>query len=448
MTTGIIDLDRIRNKALELELKTEEELERMSDKAILHLIFLPGFSTADKIGGISGRGVGMDVVKTGIEKLGGSFDIDAVFGQGVNILLRLPLTLAIIPSLVVTSGNELFAIPQANLQELFCLYDRDVRDKIERADDQEVYRLRKHLLPIVRLPEILRRPDRFTRDIRAGIARKHQKNQDELYLTNLSAGSNIGGGQSIEEQGEVNDNIISGSGDSQFSQSLNCVVLKADGNNYGLIVDEIRGTEEIVVKPIHRSLQSLDIYSGVTIMGNGKSALILDAEGIARHAGVVMDIAEQNGDKEDQAGETSTVLLFKSGKTEQLAAPLPLLRRIEPIRMDDVELIGNREFITVQGTSTLVLRLDQTLNISQVAEQQEMFLIIPRDVPHPVGFLISSLIDIEEISMELDEKSLPMDGLLGSLIIENIMTLFIDIPRLLQLFEPEWFVEKEKAVSC
>ncbi len=446
-----IDLDKIRKKALDLGLKTEEEIDRLSEKALLHLIFLPGFSTADQVGGISGRGVGMDVVKTEIEKLGGSFDIDAALGLGVQILLRLPLTLAIIPSLVVTSGDELFAIPQANLQELFCLYDQDVRNKIERADDQEVYRLRNHLLPIVRLPEVLKRPQRFTREDRSGISRDFQRKQDKLYLTDISEGAAIdeNGAENSAEESEAAASLSGsafGSCDISHNQSLSCVVLKAGANHYGLVVDEIRGTEEIVVKPIHRSLQSLDIYSGVTIMGNGRSALILDAEGIARHAGVVMDIAEQVVEKEDQGHKTSTVLLFKSGKTEQFAVHLPLLRRIEPINMEDVELIGNREFITVQGTSTLILRLDHVLDVSPVLQHDEMFLIIPRDVLHPVGILISGLVDIEEIGVELDEFSLPMDGLLGSCILDKVMNLFVDIPRLLELFEPEWFVEKaEKA---
>jgi two-component system chemotaxis sensor kinase CheA len=433
-----IDLARVRKKAIQMELKTEEELARMSDKATLQLIFVPGFSTVDKAGGISGRGVGMDVVKTEIEKLGGSFDLKARPGLGVTILLRLPLTLAIIPSLVVTSGDELFAIPQANLQELFCIYDQDVREKIERADDQEVYRLRNHLLPIVRLSEVLNRPERFSREIRAAIAEQNQLEQDKLYFTDLVVGQSSPEAEAGEQQAKNSDTLIAAGG-TVHRQTLNCVVLKAGGNNYGLVVEDIRGTEEIVVKPIHQSLQKLEIYSGVTIMGNGQSALILDAEGIARHAGVVLDISEQSLEHDDEELKSRTVLLFKSGKSEQLAAHLRMLRRIEPIKMKDVELIGDREFITVQGTSTLILRLDHVLDVSSVVDQEEMFLIIPRNVEHPVGFLASSLVDIEEISIELDENSLPMDGLLGSCVLRNIMSLFIDIPRILELSEPQWF---------
>ncbi len=433
-----IDLGKIRKKAIDMELKTEEELARMSDKATLHLIFIPGFSTVEKVGGISGRGVGMDVVKTEIEKLGGSFDLNATLGLGVTILLRLPLTLAIIPSLVVTSGEELFAIPQANLQELFCIYDQDVRDKIERADDQEVYRLRNHLLPIVRLSEVLERPERFSREIRAGISEKYQREQAKLYFTDTVTGYSTAV-EEVADADEENADTPLAVDSASHRQTLNCVVLKAGGNNYGLVVEEIRGTEEIVVKPIHQSLQKLVIYSGVTIMGNGQSALILDAEGIARHAGVILDVAEQDLEQDNEEQKSRTVLLFKSGKNEQFVAHLQMLRRIEPIKTKDIEMIGDREFITVQGTSTLILRLDHVLDVSPVFDQEEMFLIIPRNVDHPVGFLASSLVDIEEISIDLDESSLPMDGLLGSCVLRNIMSLFLDIPRILELSEPQWF---------
>lgn len=413
-----IDLDIVRRKALERKLKTREELKQMSDKATLLLIFLPGFSTIEEAGDLSGRGVGMDVVKIGIEQLGGSIDLDSEKGKGLKILLRLPLTLAIIPCLIVTTGEELFAIPQANLQELFCIYDQDVRDRIERADDQEVFRLRNQLLPLVRLSEVLRQPERFKRKDRARIAEQYRQEQDKLYFS---------------------ERVIE---DSDHKQSLNCVVLKIGTSHYGLVVDEIRGTEEIVVKPLHRSLQSLGIYSGVTIMGNGRSAMILDGEGTARHAGVNADVS-LHPDMETVIDEGfGNVLLFQSGGQEQLAVPLPRLQRIENIKMEDIEFIGEREFITVQGISTRVFRLEEVLDVSPLIEGEEMFLLIVRNSAHPAGLFCSSLVDIAEISTELDQDSLPMNGLLGTCILDKVMSLVLDIPALLRLFEPEWFAGK------
>ncbi len=416
-----IDPELIRKKVLEKGLKSESDLEQMSDQEILYLILLPGFSTAEEASDVSGRGVGMDVVKTSIEKLGGSFDLESTVGKGTKILLRLPLTLAIIPSLIVKSGDLLYAIPQASLVELVCLYDEDVRTKIERAHDQEVYRLRNRLLPMVRLSEVLARPMRFTREVRAEISEKYQKEHEEFWQSDPVA--------------ESKRNRLG------FAKSLNFVVVKAGNSRYGLIVDEILGTEEIVVKPLHWAVKSLGIYSGATIMGSGKGALILDVEGIARHTAIMLDIdmTTEETDKKIRDEDLQTVLLFKSGEKEQFAIALPLIQRIEAISMSDIQRVGDKEYITIDDVSTLVLRLDHVLKVSPVVEKEEMYLILPRYIKRPVGILISSLIDIEVTAVELDINSYPEDGLLGTDIIRGAMTLFIDIYRLVEIQQPEWF---------
>jgi two-component system chemotaxis sensor kinase CheA len=363
------------------------------------------------------------VVKTGIEKIGGSFDLESTVGEGTRILLRLPLTLAIIPSLIVTTGNNLYAIPQVSLVELVCLYDSDVRTKIECAHDQEVYRLRDRLLPLVRLSEVLDSPRRFSRETRAGIAEKYQKESRVALKSGIDDGDKT---RAIK------------------SDSLSFVVLKAGNSRYGLIVDQILGTEEIVVKPMHWAVKSLGIYSGATIMGNGKGALILDVEGIARHTGIMLDMDTERDetDRGVRDEELQTVLLFKSGEKEQFALALPLIRRIEPISMTDIERVGDKEYITIDNTSTLVIRLDKALKVTPVVEREEMYLILPRHIKRSVGILISDLIDIEETAVELDVDSYPEDGLLGTDIIRGSMTLFIDIYRLVEKIEPEWFADR------
>ena len=420
-----IDPEIIREKVLEKALKTESELDLMSDKDILHLILLPGVTSADEASDVSGRGVGMDVVRTGIEKLGGSFDLESTVGEGTTIYLRLPLTLAIIPSLIVTSGGNMFAIPQVSLVELLCLYDEDLKTKIECTDDQEVYRLRDRLLPMVRLSEVLARPMPFTREVRAEITEKYRKEQEAAWQEYINAGG--------DKNGEI------------FSQFCNFAVVKAGNSRFGLIVDQIQGTEEIVVKPMHWAVKSLSIYSGATIMGNGKCALILDVEGIARHTGIMLDVLiDKDAEEIDRAAkdeDLQTVLLFRCGAKEQFAMALPLIRRIEPISMSDVELIDEREFITIDGSSTRVLRLDHALTVSPVVEREEMFLILPRH-KRPVGLLISGIIDIEETSAQLNVESYMEDGLLGTNIIRDSMTLFIDSYRLVEIIEPEWFADQ------
>jgi two-component system chemotaxis sensor kinase CheA len=409
-----VDIDRIRTKVIEKGLKTEAELEQMSHQDLLHLVFLPGFSTMDQADDVSGRGVGMDVVKTSIEKLGGSFEFESAAGVGTTILLRLPLTLAIIPSLIVASGDYLYAIPQVSLVELVSLYDEEILTKIERADDQEIYRLRGRLLPILRLSEILARPKLFTRKTRSEIAEKYYRQSQELLKAHGDGTSAV-----------------------SYTDSLNFVVLKVGNSHYGLIIDEIVGTEEIVVKPLHPAIKNLGIYSGATIMGNGKTALILDVGGIARHGGITLaERIMEERDKEFSTEEMQTVLLFKSGPKEQLALSLPLIRRIEPFLMKNIEVIGDKEYLTVDGVSTHIIRLDKILNISPVIEQEKMYLILPRHLKRPMGILMSGFIDVVDTNVDIDATSYQADGLLGTAIINNTMTLFIDIYRLVEIVNP------------
>jgi len=408
-----IEPNLIRRKALEKGIKTPSELNRMKNRDILNLILLPGFSTAEKVSDLSGRGVGMDVVKISIERLGGSLDIESVPGQGAVIHLRLPLTLAIIPCLIITLGDCRYAIPQVNLVELVCLYDDDIRTKIECAKDQEIHRLRDRLLPMVRLSEILANSRPFTMNVRAKIAEDHRTGNSE-------------------------------------DESLNFAVLKVGESRFGLIIDRVLGTEEIVVKPMHQALKSVRIYSGATVMGDGKVALILDAEEIAKHAGIPLDeyLLNDNPTQADvrENEDFQTILLFKYGEKERFAITLPLIRRIERISISEIETVGEKEFITINGISTRVLRPNHVLGVSPGMEREGMFLIIPKYIRRPIGLLASALIDIEETAVELNVETYMEDGLLGTAVIRNHMTLFIDIYRVIEKAEPEWFAERRMSI--
>ncbi|MBF0496748.1 MAG: chemotaxis protein CheA, partial [Deltaproteobacteria bacterium] len=209
-----ISADRVKKKILEKKLKGEAELAQLSEKEILSYILLPGFSTVEAVSDVSGRGVGMDVVKSSIEKLGGTLDLESRPGEGTAVLLRLPLTLAIIPCLIVMMGEYRYAIPQVNLEELVCLYDEDVVTKVEYAGDKEVFRLRDRLLPLVRLGEILKRPQPFTEDIRAEISESHRRAYEQAYQEYLEV-------KKSEKDSEVH-----------FSRSLNFCVLKVGANRF------------------------------------------------------------------------------------------------------------------------------------------------------------------------------------------------------------------------
>ncbi len=416
-----VDVKAVKRKALEKELATEAELAQMSDKEAVALIMAPGFSTAESVNEISGRGVGMDVVKHALEELGGNLELESWPGRGTRLHLRLPLTLAIIPSLIVMDGKHRYAIPQVNLEELVRLYDQDAVDRIEVAGNQEVYRLRERLLPMVRLSEILAHPGRFHGETKAEIAEKYHC---------------LGASPKENESRPT------------APESLSFAVVKAGANRYGLIVDQVLGAEEIVVKPMHPSLKPLKCYSGATVMGDGSVALILDIEGIAEHAGVFL---EQTTDKPDTHArpsdytDTQPILLFKCGGAEQFALALPLARRIERVATSRMEQVGDREFYTVEDRATLVLRLDNLLELTPCAEQEDMFLILPKFATRPFGILMTEIIDIVEAPVRLNTESYMEDGLLGTDIIRGHLTLFPDIYRLIEKAEPQWFLERKQA---
>ncbi len=409
--------DFIRKKILQKGLKTEADLRQMSEREILSLILIPGFSTADAITEVSGRGVGMDVVKTGIESAGGSLDIDSVPGKGTRIHITLPLTLAIIPCLIVLSGGNPCAIPQICIEELACLYE-DHGMHIECAGDQEVYRMRETLLPMIRLSEVLNRPEPFTEKIRAEIAERYGRNVPKN-----------------EEKSSA--------------KAICFAVLKTGSGRFGLIVDDIVGTEEIVVKPMHGSLSGLGIYAGATVMGDGRVALILDGGGIAEHTRIAhfqskfQDVSVKNR-KSDWSED---ILLFRNGKDEQFALSLSLIRRIEKIKFSDREKIGENEFISLNGISVQILRLDKVLRVSPCVEQEEMFLIVPKHVHRPVGLLISEIIDTERTGTELNIRTYREDGLLGTALIRSRMTLFIDLYRVIEKFTSMWAEIPDKETS-
>ena len=283
-----IDVERIKRKALESGLRTAAELARLSDKETLGLITLPGFSTAAAVTDLSGRGVGMDVVKTNLDQLGGALEIDSTLGQGTTFSLRVPLTLAIIPCLMVRAGDQRYAIPQKDLEELVCLHPQQTQTRIETTLDQEVVRLRERLLPLVRLAEVLDRPRPFDIEAREAIVRKYRRTAESVDSTGPTGGP---------------------------AAATFFAVVKVGARRFGLVVDEILKNEEIVVKPLHSLLKPLACFSGATILGDGRVALILNMEGIVQHAGVCFGThVEQRGAAAGVVhAETTPALLFRYG---------------------------------------------------------------------------------------------------------------------------------------
>ena len=410
-----INIESLKDRALAYKIKTEKELERMNDKEIIALIMLPGFTTVKTMSEVSGRGVGMDVVKTSIEQLGGTIDIDSKFGEGTTFYLTLPLTLAIIPSLIVMVGHERYAIPQVNLDEMVRLYDDEVFKKIERSSNQEVYRLRESLLPMVRLKEVLVRPERFNEKDRLDITEKYKR----IAKKELSKETYKG-------------------------KSLIFAVVKMGFRRFGLIVDRMRGTEEIVVNPLPDALKTISIYSGTTIMGDGEVGLVLDIDGIAKHATVECNTEyEKISISYSRLGppDIQRVLLFESGQKEQFAVPLMFVKRVEPIRQNLIEQMGRehqKEFISIDNETIYIIRLDQYMDVSNCESLDQLYLLLPKRTRVPFGILFSKLNGIQEMPEDINIDHYKMPGVLGTTIIRNRFSLLINIQYLIDQVESQW----------
>jgi len=413
--------DVIRRKVLEKGLKTEDELARMSEQDLLNLVFLPGFSTAAVLTDVSGRGVGMDVVKTGVEKFGGSVSLTSIEGEGSVVKLRLPLTLAIIPSLIVQSGNERFAIPQVNLEELVCLYDKDAFTRIECAGAREVFRLRDTLLPMVRLREALAREKMFDEDALSEVTEQNSEARQEMAEKYKEA----------EEGGHT------------IHYSLNFAVLRSGNLRFGLIIDRIHGSEEIVVKPMHRAVKGIPLYSGATVLGDGKVAMILDATGLARHYNVRDVGGGKDGKKQkaktEEGTELRSLLLFSNGGSEQFGVSMQDVKRVEAIETAAIERVGSQEYITLDGISTRVVRLEDGLRVQGSSQPENMFFLIPQNARKPYGLLVEKLIDSGHYEVKLNKESYQAEGVEGTALIKKKMTVLVNLEQLMHLVDGMWY---------
>lgn len=415
-----ISRDVIRRKVLEKGLKKEEEIARMSDPDLLSLVFLPGFSTATEVTDISGRGVGMDVVKTSIERFGGTLEITSTEGEGTTLKMRLPLTLAIIPSLIVEAVGERFAIPQVNLEELVCLYDNDVLTRIECAGPREVFRLRDTLLPMIRLSEILAKPTVFDEDSLSEVTeRMHAERMTMLKSRPAENGTSL---------------------------ALNFAVLRSGNQRFGLIIDKIHGTEEIVVKPMHRAVKHLSIYSGATVLGDGKVAMILDILGLARH-GAVQAIGKdeipaslKNGPNRQSENQRS-LLIFHNGGPEQFALPMLAIKRIERVETTAIEQMGSHEYLSLDGTSTRIMRIADCLPITRTPPKDIMYLLLPHNARKPYGLLVEGIVDSGLYTLEINSTSFQAAGIEGSTLIKNKMTLVLEPTALVDNYDNGWYAK-------
>jgi len=381
-----IDPVKLRDKAVSRGMLTREAADALGHRETLNLILAPGFSTAAVVTNVSGRGVGMDVVKTNIEKIGGTIDIASVLGQGTTVRIKIPLTLAIIPALVISSADNLYAIPQVNLLELVRLERDEAATRIETVQGTPVYRLRGALLPLVDLREQLRAP---------------ALDRDTIFIA----------------------------------------VLQADGRQFGLVVDDIQDTEEIVVKPLGKQLRGVALYAGATIMGDGRVALILDATALAKQSGIVSDASGSANDTA-RAEETQRLALLVLGLSDgrRVALPLSEVDRLERFPMSRVERVGGHEVVQYRGEILPLVRLDRALqSASESHNADPIQVVVCQHRGHMVGFVVAKIHDIVEDELSV-RTHLDTGGHQGSAVVDEHVTELIDVERAISAFDPELLV--------
>jgi len=380
-----LDLERIRHKAVANGLTTEAAIATMSEQQILQFIFRPGFSTAEKVTSVSGRGVGMDVVRTNIERIGGTIELSSVAGRGTTFLIKIPLTLAIVSALIVEAAQQRFAIPQLNVVELVGVSDRS-EARIETINTSPVLRLRDRLLPLVSLRSVLGLPP---------------------------------GGAS-------NDRFV--------------IVAQVGAQTFGIIVDRVFDTEEIVVKPVAPILRGTRFYVGNTILGDGSVIMILDPNGLSGAAGQIGATDAQAGQGEaglsdGQSGEQTSFLLFRTGGGELKAIPLELVSRIESLDAASIENVGGRHVVQYRQHLVPLVPFCPAHHWKESGKQETLVF---SDNGRSMGLVVDEVVDIVRDRMAI-ELSSARPGLLGSAIISGKAVDVVDVGHFLTQAFTDWF---------
>ncbi|MFA6265766.1 MAG: hybrid sensor histidine kinase/response regulator [Pseudolabrys sp.] len=381
---------RIKAKALAQGLVSEADADKLTDAQIHKFIFAPGFSTAQTVTSVSGRGVGMDVVRNNIDQIGGAIDVKSVAGQGVSFTIKIPLTLAIVAALIVEVGGNRFAIPQLSVIEL--VRARKGGDhRIERIKDTAVLRLRDKLLPLARLSKLL------------GVNGK-----DEI-------------------------------------EGAYIVVTQVGSQTFGIVVDSVFHTEEIVVKPMSSKLRDIPMFSGNTILGDGSVIMIIDPNGVARSLGSIaathMGASElarsQRPEKTDD--EMTSLLMFRAGSNQPKAVPLSLITRLEEIDARKIELSNGRHMVQYRGQLMPLISMTDTGIKGEGAQP----LLVFSDGARSMALVVDEIVDIVEDHLDIQVSS-DTPGVIGSAVIKGFATEIIDVAHFLPLAFEDWFRRKDE----
>ncbi len=422
-----IDAERIKEKALQKGVIHEDDATKMSEKELVNLIFHPGFSTVTEVSELSGRGVGMDVVKRSFEKLGSTIDLQTTPGKGTLFTVRLPLTLAILPSVIVTVGPHTFAIPQIDITEIVRIREKEGAARLEEIEGQMVFRLRGKLLPVISLADIL--------EMDNGKVRAEAKAEP-----------------SCPEGGSVKDAPAEAVSSAPATQRL--IVMRYGANQLGLLVDTVLDPEEIVVKPMPHLVRSCKIFSSATIMGDGRVAMILNIGGIIEKAGFRFEGFEKEAlqfeeeERKRALQERQSLLIFKNAADEHFAISLSMISRIEKIRSTDILDIAGKRFVQLRGHSIeLVFVEDHIPGKKDQTLSGNVYVIMPKLAGQMAGICAQEIDDVMETALALETGSIESDVVIGSAIINGEMTLVIDVFTLMESALPERFMTGTKGAD-
>ncbi len=379
-----LDLVAIRRKAVERNVASQAEIDRMTDGQVAKFIFHPGFSTAKAVTSVSGRGVGMDVVKTNIDVIGGVIDINTQLGRGTTFTIKIPLTLAIIAALIVKAGDLRYALPQVAVLELVRV-DKSTAQTVERINGSPVLRLRERLLPIVTLTGVL--------------------GQDQTIET-------------------IDSGFV--------------VVAQVGRQRFGILVDEVFHTEEIVVKPMSSKLRHLPLFAGNTILGDGAVVLIVDPNGIAQQVSQGSQAGgmpiEAEAEEVVDTDAKATLLVFRGGAGSFKAVPLSLVTRLEEIEASKIEWVGGRPLIQYRGRLMPLVPADASIEIRSEGTQA---LVVFSDGERAMGLVVDEIVDIVEERLDV-EISADRSDLIGSAVLRGRATEIINIAHFLPLAYDDW----------
>jgi two-component system chemotaxis sensor kinase CheA len=388
-----LNTERIRAKAIAQGLVSEAEIDKLTEAQIHKFIFVPGFSTATKVTSVSGRGVGMDVVRNNIDQIGGAIDVRSVAGAGLNFTIKIPLTLAIVAALIVEAGGERFAIPQLSVVEL--VRTRNSGDhRIEKIKDTTVLRLRDKLLPVAHLDCLLGDKDKC--DVANGFV----------------------------------------------------VVTQVGSQTFGIVVDAVFHTEEIVVKPLSSKLRHIAMFSGNTILGDGSVIMIVDPSGLAQAFGSTVTsqmvaASEAEVSHTNDGEQTTSLLVFRAGSAEPKAVPLALITRLEEIDAHKIELSNGRHMVQYRGQLMPLISPSDKVRVRDEGAQP---LLVFSDGSRSMALVVDEIVDIVEDHLDIQVAG-DTPGVLGSAIIKGQATEIVDVGHFLPLAFEDWFRRKEEPAA-